>query len=619
MKYVPIIARIQFDYEARTIVREGVPSEVNPFDLLGVVKAAQLKAAPGDEVVVLTMGPPAAAEGLTQCLALGADRAVLLSDRALAGSDTLATARALALALAREQPDLIICGRNSTDGETGQVGPEVAELLGLPHISAVRRLEVLAGRQSIEAERLTDEGFQTLQCDLPALVCVTEGIAPELYPNRAQMEEAAAKPTEQISCADLLSGQSADSDDDAAAGAPQFGAGGSPTWVSEIRLVEPNRLGVTIQEATPSEAARQVAEAVRERLRELAAGTAENGGAAAAQPRYPGCRERSIWVVAESTRSGLAQVTYELLGKARELTAVTQSEVAAVAVNPNAAGYAAALTEGGADRVLALDDAALGPPCSRAAALALAAAVERERPYAVLFAATADGRDLAARLAARLQLGLTGDAIDLEIDADGRLVQLKPALGGNVVAPILSKTLPNLVTLRPGLLSPALPDAAAPVALERPAYAPFIGADVRLVGQEFQEDDEGLELARARIVLGLGMGAGADNVPALRELARSLNASVATTRDVVHAGWLPQQLQVGISGRTIAPAVYLAIGIRGAFNHTVGLQRAGVIIAVNRNRRATIFRSADFGIVGDWEEFLPPLIEELRPVLAELE
>ena len=618
VKYVPIIARIQFDYEARTIVREGVPSEVNPFDLLGVIKAAQLKSAPGDEVVVLTMGPPAAAEGLTQCLALGADRAALLSDRALAGSDTLATARALALALAREQPDLIICGRNSTDGETGQVGPEVAELLGLPHISAVRRLEVLAGPQSIEAERITDEGYQTLQCELPALVCVTEGIAPELYPNRAQMEEAAAKPTEQISCADLLSGQSPDSDD---AAAPQFGADGSPTWVSEIRLVEPNRLGVTLQEATPDEAARQVAEAVRERLRELAAGTTENGGAesAAAQPRYPGRRERGIWVVAESTRSGLAQVTYELLGKARELTAVTQSEVAAVAVNPNAAGYAAALTEGGADRVLALDDAALGPPCSRAAALALAAVVERERPYAVLFAATADGRDLAARLAARLQLGLTGDAIDLEIDAEGRLVQLKPALGGNVVAPILSKTLPNLVTLRPGLLSPARPEAAAPVVLERPAYAPFSGADVRLVGQEFQEDDEGLELARARIVLGLGMGAGAENVPALREIARSLNASVATTRDVVHAGWLPQQLQVGISGRTIAPAVYLAIGIRGAFNHTVGLQRAGVIIAVNRNRRATIFRSADFGIVGDWEEFLPPLIEALRPVLAELE
>ena len=127
---------------------EGVPSEVNPFDVLGLVRAVELKSEPGDEVVVLTMGPPSAQEGLTSCLALGADRGVLITDRALAGSDTLATSRALALALAREHPDLIICGRNSTDGETGQVGPEVAELMGLPHVSHVRRLDVSEDRKT---------------------------------------------------------------------------------------------------------------------------------------------------------------------------------------------------------------------------------------------------------------------------------------------------------------------------------------------------------------------------------------------------------------------------------------------------------------------------------------
>ena len=168
MKYVPMIARMQFDYEARTIVREGVPSEVNPFDVLGLVRAVELKADPQDEVVVLTMGPPTAQEGLTSCLALGADRGVLITDRALAGSDTLATSRALALALQREAPDMIICGRNSTDGETGQVGPEVAELMGLPHVSHVRRLDISADRRTAVVERITDEGLQTLECDLPA-------------------------------------------------------------------------------------------------------------------------------------------------------------------------------------------------------------------------------------------------------------------------------------------------------------------------------------------------------------------------------------------------------------------------------------------------------------------
>ncbi len=614
MKYVPVIARMRFDYEARTIIREGVPSEVNPFDVLGLVRAVELKTASpapeDDEVVALTMGPPGAAEGLTYCLALGADRGVLVTDRALAGSDTLATSRVLALALAREQPDLIICGRNSTDGETGQVGPEVAELMGLPHVSHVRRLNLSEDRRAAIVERITDEGLQTLECSLPAVICVTEGVAPELFPNRQQMEEAATKPVDQVTCAQL-------SDDPT-----QFGSEGSPTWVNEIRLVEPNRLGVTLQEVTPDEAARQVADSVRERLAEL-----DSAGPEASPevlPRYPGASERSIWVVAENTRDGLAHVTFEMLGKARELTAVTRSEVVAVVIAPGGETRGPALASAGADRVLTLDNSALGPDSSyvpvssRAVGNAFAAAVERERPYAIFFASTADGRDLASRLAARLNLGLTGDAIDLEIDDEGRLVQLKPALGGNVVAPILSKTRPNLVTLRPGLLTPAAADPGAEAVVEHLSAEPFNGSDVRLVSEEFQEDTEGLDLARARIVVGLGMGVEEENVAALLETARSIGASVATTRDVVHAGWLPQQLQVGISGRTIAPTVYIAVGIRGAFNHTVGLQRAGIIVAINQNRRATIFRSADFGIVGAWQEFLLPLIEELRPVLAGL-
>lgn len=139
VKYVPVVARIRFDYEQKTIVREGVPSEVNPFDLLGLVRAVEQKSGPDDQAVAASIGPPQAREGLLQSLTLGADRAILLTDRALAGSDTLATARALSLLLAQEKPDPIICGRNSADAETGQVGPEIAELLGIPHVSQVRK------------------------------------------------------------------------------------------------------------------------------------------------------------------------------------------------------------------------------------------------------------------------------------------------------------------------------------------------------------------------------------------------------------------------------------------------------------------------------------------------
>ena len=166
---------------------------------------------------------------------------------------------------------------------------------------------------------------------------------------------------------------------------------------------------------------------------------------------------------------------------------------------------------------------------------------------------------------------------------------------------------------------PAARESGATATVEQMPVSIYDGPDIRLLNEEFQEDQEGLLLANALVVVGVGMGVGGlENLAKVQDMARSIGATLATTRDVIHEGWLPQQLQVGISGRTIAPTVYLSIGIRGAFNHTVGLQRAGVIISINQNRRAVMFRSSDFGIVGTWEEFLPPLIEQLRPILLEL-
>ncbi|MDE2781063.1 MAG: FAD-binding protein [Chloroflexota bacterium] len=605
VKYVPVVSRITFDYEKKTIVRDGVPSEVNPFDVLGLVRAVELKSGPGDEVVAVSMGPPQARDGLVTCMALGADRGILLTDRALAGSDTLATARALGLALQREQPDLIVCGRNSSDAETGQVGPELAELLGLPHISQVRKLDYRPDTNTVVAERITDEGYQVIECPLPAVVCVTEGVAAETFANRQQMAEAQERPVEELTCSQLTEDLS------------QFGLEGSPTWVEDIRLVEPTRQGIMIEEQTPEDAAQQVVRLLLEGL-ESTDTPADDQPSALDATRYPEEKGRAIWVVAETAQAGLRRVTLELLGKARQLTETTRSQVVAVLIGEADADTVETLAAYGADRVLTLDNSSLGPVCGRSVANTLAGILDAERPYAVLFAATADGRDLASRIAARLGLGLTGDAIDLEIDGEGRLVQLKPALGGNVIAPILSKTLPNLVTLRPGLLTPIQPEADASAVLEELAANPFEGDDITILETHFEDDPGGIALAQAEVVLGAGMGIGGpENLPRVRSLATEIGATVATTRNVVHAGWLPHQVQVGISGRTIAPRVYLAVGIRGVFDHTVGIQKAGVIIALNSNRRHPIFKAADVGIVGDWEEYLPALVAAIKPVLAE--
>jgi electron transfer flavoprotein alpha subunit len=605
VKYVPVVAQIGFDAATKTIIREGVASEINPFDRLGVVCAVGLKTAPADQVLAISMGPPQAEEGLRHCLALGADRAVLLTDRALAGSDTLATARALALLLDKEKPEVIICGRNSTDAETGQVGPEIAELLGLPHISQVRRLEYQAATHCLMAERVTDEGYEVVTCPLPALVCVTEGVARERYALPQELTAAQHKPLEIIGCAAL------------SADPTLFGLAGSPTWVDEIRIVSSNRLGVVITEPEATTAAQRLAALVQERLATLA--TASEAGTQVDARRYPGQRQQSIWVVAELARGGLRQVTRELLGKARALTTTTRSEVVAVLLSPAHENLAQELAAYGADRVMILSQPPGGPVWSRAVSQALADVIHAAQPYAVFFAATADGRDLAARVAARLRLGLTGDAIDLEINPQGQLVQLKPALGGNILAPILSKTLPNLVTLRPGMLTPMAPDYSARVVIDH-MTAPAVAADeVAVLEVHHAGDGDAIALTQAQVVLGVGMGLGGpEHLPTVQALAQTLDATLATTRNVVHAGWLPHHIQVGISGRAIAPRVYLAVGIRGAFNHLVGIQKAGVIIALNQNPRAAIFKAADYGIVGAWQTYLLPLVEALQPVVAAL-
>ena len=203
VKYVPVLRALRFDPETRRLVREGVPGEVSGFDVRALGAATALRTVHGGEVVVVTMGPPAAREALTECLALGADRGLHVLDLALAGSDTLATARALAAALRREAPDLVLLGRASTDAETGQVGPETAELLGLPQVTGVRRLAIDPAARTFVAERETDEGFETVEGTLPVVVTAAEDLAEERFPTKAEREAAATKPIATAGVADI--------------------------------------------------------------------------------------------------------------------------------------------------------------------------------------------------------------------------------------------------------------------------------------------------------------------------------------------------------------------------------------------------------------------------------
>ena len=604
IKQVPVVSMLRFDNETRRMVREGVPNEVNPYDVLGISLAARLKAERDAEVVVLTMGPPQASEALVQAMAMGADYAIHLNDRAFAGSDTLATARALSLALKREGCDLIICGRNSADSETGQVGPEIAEMLGIPQITAVSKLDIVQGGSSLTAVRLNDEGHQEVQCDFPVLISVTDGIAEETYPRREDMEEARHKTIWELTAADLSGDTS------------QFGENGSPTWVNDIFSVESGRTGMVIRDATPEDAVSQVMEFLDER------GAFDDDSSSRQRAKSRGPRaERgdcgAIWVAAENMGGSVRPVTLELLGRARELAPTLGTNVEAVLIGSGDESHIRELTAHGADVVHLADSPRLELYDTEAHTAILTSAIREHSPYAVLLPSTANGRDLAARVAGRLGLGLTGDCVGIEIDDEGRLSQLKPAFGGSIVAPILSRTLPNMATIRAGILSSCEPDYSIEPVVNRLETADAIPSRLRVVQNVSDESAEGAELERATRVVSVGMGIGGpENMGPIRELADALGASIGTTRDVADAGWLPRQYQIGISGKSVAPELYIAVALRGPFNHTVGIQRSGTIVAINNSARSPIFRAADCGIVGDWREVVPVFARAVRQRLA---
>ncbi len=604
IKQVPVVSAMTFDLETKTLKREGVPLEVSSFDIRALLKAVELRDRHGGEVTVLTMGPPQAKKALEHCLALGADRAIHLVDGAFRGSDTLATARALSLAIRRLPYDLVLCGRNSTDAETGQVGPEVAELLDIPQITGVRRIEIEPAARALRAERETDAGTETVEASLPALLTATEDLVPERFPTRSDREQAKGKPIEEMTARALTDDLSL------------FGFDGSPTWVTGIESVETTRAQRMIQKDSLRGAVDLL---VRELVdRGLFGRWGDEPSGEEDDVNLPrGRAGKTVWVVGEILRDEVRTVTLELLGKAVELAAKVEGEVTALLIGRDLGRYAPTLAAYGADTVYLADDPALGLYTTDAHAAILTRVIRELQPTFLLLPSTATGRDLAPRVAARLGLGLTGDCIDLDVDGEGRLVQMKPAFGGNIVAPILSKTAPAMATVRPGILKARRPDGSRRARMERIATDGLGAARTRVLADHPEPAVQAARLETSEVVVGVGMGIGGpENLPVIEALADVLDAPIATTRDVNDAGWLPRQHQVGLTGRAIAPQLYFAIGVRGASEHVVGIRKAGIVVAINTDPKARIFQAADYGVLGDFREVVPLLTEALTRAKA---
>jgi electron transfer flavoprotein alpha subunit len=315
-----------------------------------------------------------------------------------------------------------------------------------------------------------------------------------------------------------------------------------------------------------------------------------------------------IWVHVEATEAGVAPITLEILSKARTLGV----ELVAVALGPDAAGATAKLGDYGAGKVLADARAEYKQFFSLPAVEGLAALAYQRKPLAILFGGSYDGRDIACRVAARLGVGIAAFATDLSVEGETVKAQV-PIFGATqIVSKSFAGAGPHIVTVRPKAFG-AEPAGGGSATVEE--VAPELPETAKRVAvlEVVVEKSEGPKLEEAAVVVtgGRGMG-GPENFDILQELAGLLGGAVGATRAVVDAGWMPYSMQVGQTGKTVKPNVYIACGVSGAMQHTVGMKGSKNIISINKDEEAPIFKLSDLGIVGDVHKVVPQVIEAVK-------
>jgi electron transfer flavoprotein alpha subunit len=574
VKQVPRPDSIEFDTETKQLRREGVPLLLNPFDAAAVAHAAAHADA---EVIAMTMGPPQAAAALRTCLALGAHRCIHLSDRVFAVADTLGTSRTLALAIQQEgHVDLVVCGRKTTDSETWQVPPETAAFLGWPHLTGVVGTELQDG--TLRATRETDDGYETWEVPGPAVVSLAYG------------HDADGESDGRIdvwTATDLV--------DDVRDYDKRFGQTGSPTRVLAVRDVTPERAGDRYADLRPA----------TERIRALGA---ERGPEPTSWDKperlgeQPSPKRYDCWTFVEVADGRPTRASFELLAKGRELSGKLGGENVALVFGPD---VSAELARRGADRIVLVGDERLGDYHPQVWTAVLRQVLEQLRPHVLLIPATANGRDFGPRVAGELQLGMTGDCVGLGIDRAGRLIQTKPAYGGNIVSVIMGSTTPQLATVRPRMFEPLEPRDVDATVERFEAVLPEAGA--RVVDRK---PAPARDLDEADVVVCLGSELPSEDIPRARELAEAAGAAVGATQTVCARGDLPRNRAIGLFGHAVAPRLLVAVGVPGDTEELTGFVKANVIAAVNHGE-APMLSAADVGVIIHWENALPALAAAL--------
>lgn len=323
---------------------------------------------------------------------------------------------------------------------------------------------------------------------------------------------------------------------------------------------------------------------------------------------------KDVFVFVEQLDGTIGGVSYELIGEGGRLAAARGGEVTAVLLGHRVKELAPTLAERGARQVILVDDPALETYMTEPYTAAMTAVIERYKPEIVLIGATAIGRDMAPHISARIHTGLTADCTGLEIGEDGNLRMTRPAFGGNLMATIICpRHRPQMATVRPGVMQRAEIREGARCPVDEVAVEGLAARQNVRILEVCKKLAEHVDIMEADVLVAGGRGMGsAENFALLEDLADALGGTVAASRAGVDAGWQPKERQVGQTGKTVRPALYIACGISGAIQHLTGMEDSGVIVAINKDAEAPIFDVADYGVVGDAVKIVPLLTRAVR-------
>jgi len=596
IKQVPDVDELRIDPVTNNLVREGVPAVINPPDLHAIEEAVRLKERYGAKTIVITMGPPQADSALREALAMGIDEAYLISDRAMAGADTWATSYTISKAVQKlGGADLILFGRRAVDGETEQVGPQTGKWLGLPvigYVSEIKKLE----KDKIIVTRTTEFDEEVIEAPIPTVLT---------------MLEVANKPR-QPDILSLIKAKTAKitvwNKDDIKAEPDKIGLAGSPTKVIKVQPPPKTRKAEIIDGRKDIEkAAKWFLDKIFESLKEDESTLKEY-----VKPKPKVKVNGEIWVYMDHIGEKPNRASFEIMGEARRIADLMDTSLSAVIVGGEATKSLIDETfEYGADKVYFVETKGFDRYDNEVYTRALATVIKKYKPEAVFFPGTKNTRELASTTAIEVNTGLIADCTNFDVDDKGVLLSTRPDFGGKEMSTIICpKHRPVMVTVRAGVFMPLPRVQGRKGELVREEIDDLF---TRLKVLDYRVIEKRNILAEADIVVGVGRGIRSpENIKMAEELASLLGGVVGVSKPLADMGWYPKERQVGQTGTTIRPKVYIALGVSGAVQHLVGILSYRKIGAINLDPSAPIFENCDFGVVGDIFEIVPKMVELLK-------